>query len=1195
LQFAAAPEENLYFLFSIRYYRIACHSPRSHPPMISSKLHWISCALLVCLNASSAGLAGDDWKEAKVPDAWKNPPADASYIWYRCLVTIPELWKSGEKLSLVAEPVDDARQFFLNGNLVGQFGDFPPHYRSGLGDPQELNFAAKHVLPGEVNVLTVRVLQNQGRTGFNVAPPALIHDAEALPLRGAWQMRIGDDLKWASTPVTDIALKAFDEIAPAEQVRREIRKLQGDEGPLSPSGTLSKLSTPDDLAVDLVLSEPDIAQPLSMKWDARGRLWVVEYRQYPDPAGLKAISRDKFLRTVYDRLPAAPPNHFRGEDRISIHEDTDADGKLDKHTVFLNGLSLASSFAFDRDGVWVLNPPYLLFYPDKNHDDVPDGDPTVHLEGFGIEDAHSVANTLRWGPDGWLYAAQGSTVTGHIRKPGSDRPPVHSLGQLIWRYHPATERYEVFAEGGGNAFGVEFDDQGRVYSGHNGGNTRGFHYVQGGYYQKGFGKHGELSNPFTFGYFEAMKHHDAPRFTHAFVIYGADALPERYRGQLLGVAPLQSEVTISGMARDRSSFKTTDNGKALTSSDTWVRPVDIQVGPDGAIYIADFYEQRIDHASHVQGRVHKESGRIYRLRAKAPAQSPSPQKAFNLTTQTTDQLIGLLNSPNRWFRQAAIEQLGERREASATALLKERLGDQEGQGSVELLWALNASGGLDEATQLALLKHSDPFVRTWTIRLACDDGEVSTDFAAALVILAEGETSIDARSQLAASIRRLPAVQSLPVVQKLASREEDVDDIHIPLLLWWAIEAKTDLDRDAVMAMFQQKTFWDEPIVRKHVVERLMRRYASTGQRKDLVYGAKLLKLAPSKEHAGQLLAALEQAYAGRPLSNLPDELVAAMAESGATSPTIKLRQGDADEVREALKTIADESADASRRQQLVQIFGGLKQPSCVPVLLKVAAQSRNDTLRAAAIVALQAYPDPIIGEQIVALFPNLPEQLRGEALSLLASRESWSQSLLMAVEGAKIEPRQIGGDTVRRLLLHSDSELQQKCRKLWQIEPRASLEHMRAEIERLTTILASGAGNPYQGKEIYSQSCGKCHVLFAQGGKIGPDLTSYKRDDLRGMVLNVVQPSAEIREGFENYLAQTADGRTLSGLIADQDAQMVVIRSAEGHDAPLARDDIEELQAVKVSLMPEGLLKNYSDEQVRDLFAYLRSTQPLP
>ncbi|HAA51503.1 MAG TPA: dehydrogenase, partial [Planctomycetaceae bacterium] len=126
-------------------------------------------------------------------------------------------------------------------------------------------------------------------------------------------------------------------------------------------------------------------------------------------------------------------------------------------------------------------------------------------EGFGLEDSHSVANSLRWGPDGWLYACQGSTTTGHITRPGIDKEPTHSMGQLIWRYHPETRQYEIFAEGGGNTFGVEIDSQGRIFSGTNGGNARGFHYVQGAYERKGFSKHGALSNPYAFGYFPTMK------------------------------------------------------------------------------------------------------------------------------------------------------------------------------------------------------------------------------------------------------------------------------------------------------------------------------------------------------------------------------------------------------------------------------------------------------------------------------------------------------------------------------------------------------------------------------------------------------------------------------------------------------------------------------------------------------------------
>ncbi|MCP4508488.1 MAG: dehydrogenase, partial [Fuerstiella sp.] len=240
-------------------------------------------------------------------------------------------------------------------------------------------------------------------------------------------------------------------------------------------------------------------------------------------------------------------------DRISIHEDTDGDGVYDKHKIFVDGLNLATSVAIGRGGAFVTNPPYLLFYPDRNGDDIPDGDPEVLLEGFGMEDSHSVINSLRFGPDGWLYGAQGSTVSANVKRPGTKDKPIRTMGQQIWRYHPERKTFEVFAEGGGNTFGVEIDDQGRIYSGHNGGDTRGFHYVQGGYYRKGFGKHGPLSNPYSFGYFENIKHHSVPRFTHNFVIYEEGILPAEYHGRLFGIEPLQGQVVMSHFRPYQSS------------------------------------------------------------------------------------------------------------------------------------------------------------------------------------------------------------------------------------------------------------------------------------------------------------------------------------------------------------------------------------------------------------------------------------------------------------------------------------------------------------------------------------------------------------------------------------------------------------------------------------------------------------------
>ena len=338
---------------------------------------------------------------------------------------------------------------------------------------------------------------------------------------------------------------------------------QAQAGPITPVESLEQFEVFDDLEIDQLLVEPLVKQPVFLNFDERGRMWVVQYQQYPHPAGLKMTSRDNYWRAIYDKVPPAPPNHIRGRDKITIHEDTDGDGVLDRHKTFVEGLNIVTSLAHGRGGVWLLNPPYLLFYPDKNRDDIPDSDPVVHLAGFGLEATHSVVNSLRWGPDGWLYAAQGSTVSAKVRRPGFDEKEILSMGQNIWRYHPGTRRDEVFAEGGGNAFGVEFDAQGRVFSGHNGGDTRGFHYVQGGYLRKGFTKHGPLSNPYAFGYFNSMPHNKVPRFTHNFIVYEGVGLPKKFLGKILGVEPLQGRVVMSDRTVIGSSFKTLDTGHPI--------------------------------------------------------------------------------------------------------------------------------------------------------------------------------------------------------------------------------------------------------------------------------------------------------------------------------------------------------------------------------------------------------------------------------------------------------------------------------------------------------------------------------------------------------------------------------------------------------------------------------------------------------
>ncbi|MCA9041971.1 MAG: hypothetical protein KDA65_16575 [Planctomycetaceae bacterium] len=233
------------------------------------------------------------------------------------------------------------------------------------------------------------------------------------------------------------------------------------------------MTVAEGLQVELVASEPEVRQPVAIDFDNRGRLWVLQYLQYPNPAGLKRVKVDRYSRTTYDRVPEPPPQGPRGADKLTILEDKDGDGLCESATDFIDGLNLATGFAFGNGGVYVLQTPYLLFYPDRNQDDIPDSEPEVLLTGFGMEDTSSLSNSLIFGPDGWLYGNQGTNIQANIRGV--------QFEQGVWRYHHGRDQFELFCEGGGNPWGLDFDADGNLFYSTNHGGYVMHHGVQGAY------------------------------------------------------------------------------------------------------------------------------------------------------------------------------------------------------------------------------------------------------------------------------------------------------------------------------------------------------------------------------------------------------------------------------------------------------------------------------------------------------------------------------------------------------------------------------------------------------------------------------------------------------------------------------------------------------------------------------------------
>jgi putative membrane-bound dehydrogenase-like protein len=589
--------------------------------------------------------------------------------------------------------------------------------------------------------------------------------------------------------------------------------VQGQTAPPA-NETLRAFKPIEGLTMELVASEPVIRQPIDLHFDDRGRLWVVQYLQYPFPAGVTIKSYDQYLRARYDTVPAAPPNHVRGADKITVLEDTDGDGVFDSHKDVVTGLNITTSVLTGRGGLWVMNPPYLLFYRDASGDGFPDGDPEVRLAGFGLEDTHSLANSLTWGPDGWLYGVHGSTSTARVKG-------ITFLGQAVWRYHPDTEKFELFSEGGGNPWTLSFDSKGRAFSGDNGGNSRGFHWVQAGRYEKNWPKHGPFTRPHAYGYIPHMAHEGYPaRFAMTSVVYEDGKLPG-YEGQLLSGMALTSRMQATRFVADGSTFRTVDTDAVVTTADRSFRPVDTAVGPDGALYIADWCDIRLDHTD-PRDTWDKSCGRIWRLRAR----DYRPVAPFDLAKRTSRDLVELLGDKRKWYRDQARRVLGERRDQSLVPQLRRLAREGRGQLALEALWTANLISGMDAGWALDLLDHSDAPVRSWALRLV-NAGSITRPMHLRLVGLARSEPDAEVRSELAGTAARLEAEDALAVLRELIGRQEDVSDTHVPLRIWWALEEKLTSGADVVVSWLETAGVWQAPLFTEHLAGRIARRLAA--------------------------------------------------------------------------------------------------------------------------------------------------------------------------------------------------------------------------------------------------------------------------------------------------------------------------------------------------------------------------------
>jgi putative membrane-bound dehydrogenase-like protein len=546
------------------------------------------------------------------------------------------------------------------------------------------------------------------------------------------------------------------------------------DGPLSPGvkfltppEAIAKMTVPEGFKVVPFAAEPEIVQPFAFTFDDRGRVWLCENLNYETRGS-----------DTFDQGPMG---------RIVILEDTDGDGRMDKKTLFRDRLFFPTGIAFGFGGIYVGSPPNLLFIPDRNKDDVPDGEPEILLDGWGRQDRHETLNSFIWGPDGWLYGLQGVFTHSRVGAPGAPDEERVPINAGVWRFHPTTKKFEVFAWGTSNPWGMDFNEHGQLFE------TACviphlWHMIQGGRYHRQAGQH---FNPHIYDDIKTIADHKHASAHGGARFYLADQFPEEYRGRLFMCNIHQHGVLTDIISRKGSGFSGAHGDDFCMANDNQWLGFNMELGPDGSIYVLDW------HDADICGRkvIHGETGRLWRL---SYGEAKNPR--FDLSEESDLELANLaIHAGNEWHSRQARRILQERNGRGVDEDVLEVLvaamtqPDLPTPNKLRALWTLWVTGALDDKPLIDYLSHEDEYVRAWAIQLLTENGHGSTEKFADL---AKNDPSPVVRLYLASAAQRLSANQSWPILESLTKHESDRDDHNLPLMNWFALEPLVTQDPD---------------------------------------------------------------------------------------------------------------------------------------------------------------------------------------------------------------------------------------------------------------------------------------------------------------------------------------------------------------------------------------------------------------
>lgn len=980
--------------------------------------------------------------------------------------------------------------------------------------------------------------------------------------------------------------------------------------PYTPAEAIAKMTVPEGFTVELVAAEPDVVNPVAMTIDERGRFWITESLEYP-------------------RKPAGP-----GRDRVKVLEDADGDGTAEKVSIFLDGLNIPSGIAVGYGGVWIANAPDILFVPDANRDGVPDGSAQKVVTGFGRDDTHELPNSLTWGPDGWLYGLNGVFNHSHVRyapenpnfaQAEADKHPGWPITCAMFRIHPRTREFQIFCEGTSNPWGIAFNDNGDAFISacvidHL------WHLVETGYYHRQGGPY----PPHTWKLESIVNYKHQMAAYCGITWFDSDAYPDQYRRKLYMGNIHGGCINSDALERNGATYKGVLQPDLLTANDAWFMPVVQKTGPDGCLYILDWYDRYhcYQDANRDPAGIDRLKGRLYRLRY----QNTPRAKPFDLAGETDDQLIERLASPNIFYREIAQRLLAERNTPETRKKL-EALVLKVGapyNSRMHSFWALTGGGPLDEAIILKLLTdpdtvHSVWALRSWAVRAAGNQNCRSPEVLAELRLLAKGNDS-DASLQVAIAAPKLfgdssaqvlleclegfdssgmktqivwqnlypllPSQRSVVMDALSSANDGRVNPVYLllPRLLDWIFaqgeSGIPDIIKLTIRGLEQSEVWWKHPSF-------------SLGSKLSVGFEAPYLRAIATRLQSGELSGQAEASLRSGLERRLAESLTSSIYRSFEAAYVlchwkhpqaiefVKNLIGKPPKTRDVHDQVRIEALAAwasSRDPALIEAIGTLSTP----------AENRSRAFRLSLFDVLTRYEEPAVAGRVLAVYSQLEDDLKPAAIELLTSRVAWSHQLLDAIAAGAVSKDAVNVNQIRKLLKTGDKDLAKRVEQTWgalRTDRNPAREQVVAQMRKL--LIDSPAGDPKVGQVVFTRLCGQCHKIHGQGQDVGPDITVNGRASFEQMLSNIFDPSLVIGNAYRARIVSTADGRVLTGLLVEDGPQRIVIKLQGGKLETIARSDVEEMEISKLSLMPEGVETQYKPQEIIDLFAFLKLDKP--